>query len=69
MTSKKHEKLTKLQETWSPEQLAVMLHVSVKKIYEVISSGQLITQKVGNSYAISQETISEFLKKGNPFLK
>ncbi len=69
MVAKKHEKPAIQQETWSPEQLAVMLHVSVRKIHEAISNGQLMVQKVGNNYAISQEAISEFLKMGNPFLK
>ena len=67
MTAKKHEKPSIQQETCFPEQLAVMLHVSVRKIYEAISNGQLMAQKVGNNYAISQEAISEFLKTGNPF--
>ncbi len=68
MAVKKHEKPVRQQETWSPEQLAVMLHVSVRKIHEAISNGQLMSEKVGNNYAISQGTISEFLKTGNPFL-
>jgi len=67
MKVKKNGKPSKQQETWSPEQLAVMLHVSVRKIYEAISNGQLMAQKVGNNYAISQEAISGFLKTGNPF--
>jgi len=69
MADKKHEKPAIQQETWSPEQLAVMLHVSVRNIHKAISNGKLTAQKVGNSYAITQEAISEFLKMGNPFLK
>jgi len=69
MAAKKHEKKAIQQEVWSPEQLAIMLHVSVRKIHEAISSEQLMAEKVGNNYAISQEAISEFLKMGNPFLK
>ncbi len=62
MAAQKHEKPDRQQETWAPEQLAVMLHVSARKIHEAISNGQLMAQKVGNNYAISQEAISEFLK-------
>lgn len=69
MAAKKHEKKAIRQATWSPEQLAVMLHVSVRKIHEAISNEQLMAEKVGNNYSISQEAISEFLKMGNPFLK
>ena len=54
---------------WSPEQLAVMLHVSVRRIHQAIENGQLIAEKVGNTYTISQEAISEFLNQGNPFFK
>ena len=61
------KKPSRQQETWTPEQLAVMLHVSARKIYEAISNGQLIAQKVGDNYAISQEAIAKFLKTGNPF--
>lgn len=69
MAVKKHEKKAIQQEAWSPGQLAIMLHVSVRKIHEAISDGQLMAKKVRNNYAISQESISEFLKMGNPFLK
>ena len=67
MATKKDKNTAIQQETWSPEQLAVMLHVSARKIREAISNGQLIAQKVGTNYTISQEAISEFLKMGNPF--
>jgi excisionase family DNA binding protein len=63
------EKPTHQQATWSPEQLAVMLHVSVRKIHQAISSGHLMAEKTGNHYAISQKAISEFVKTGNPFAK
>ena len=68
MATQKQEKPVGQQETWSPEQLAVMLHVSVRKIHQAIQNGQLMAEKVGNHYAISQEAISAFLKMGNPFL-
>jgi excisionase family DNA binding protein len=69
MSPQKYEKSTTQQGVWSPEQLAVMLHVSVRKIRQAIENGQLMAEKVGNTYAISQEAISEFLKQGNPFFK
>ena len=69
MAAKKYEKKAIQQEACSPGQLAIMLHVSVRKIHEAISNGQLLAKKVGNNYAISQESISDFLKMGNPFLK
>ena len=68
MAAKKHEKKAIPPEVWYPEQLAIMLHVSVRKIHEAISNEQLMAEKVGNNYAISQEAISEFLKMGNPFI-
>ena len=67
MIAKKHEKPVRQSETWSPEQLAVMLHVSVRKIYQAIENGQLIAEEIGNTHAISQEAMAKFLRQGNPF--
>ncbi len=67
MAAKADEKTARQGETWSPEQLAVMLHVSVRKIHQAIENGQLTAESVGNHYAISQEAVKEFLKQGNPF--
>jgi len=52
---------------FSPEQLANMLHVSVKKIYGAIEGGQLPAKEAEGNYTISSETVRKFLQDGNPF--
>lgn len=42
MAAKKNEKTDIKQETWYPEQIALMLHVSVRKIHEAIRNGGTI---------------------------
>jgi excisionase family DNA binding protein len=56
-----------MQESWTPEQIAVMLHVSVTRIYEAIERGELSAHKAEESYKISQQSMEEFLQDGNIF--
>lgn len=64
MTNKKKSKEI---ESWSPEQVAIMLHVSTPRIYKAIEEGQLPVQKIGADYAIHRESVEKFLRTGNPF--
>jgi excisionase family DNA binding protein len=53
--------------TWTPAQIAAMLHVSVATVRKAIEAGQLTATKVNGDDHISEESMKEFLKAGNPF--
>ncbi len=55
--------------TWTPAQVATMLHVSVATVRKAIEAGQLKAMKMNGDYQISEESMREFLKTGNPFAR
>ncbi len=48
---------------YKPQEVAQMLNVSRNKVYELISSGELPSIKIGSSYKIPVDAFQAFLKK------
>lgn len=55
--------------TWSPNRVAVMLHVSIDKVIEAIEQGELSANRVGEGYVITREQLAAFMLQGNPFAR
>jgi RNA polymerase sigma-70 factor, ECF subfamily len=55
--------------TWSPERVARMLHVSLKRVMDAIENKHLSANRVGQEYLITHEQLEAFMQHGNPFVR
>lgn len=62
-----HEGMSMIKE-WSPERVARMLHVSLDRVIDAIERGLLAARRIDGQYVISDEQLSVFTRRGNPFV-
>lgn len=46
-----------------PSDLCIILHISKKRVYELLASGELKSRKIGRKYFICKDTLIKYLQK------
>jgi excisionase family DNA binding protein len=49
---------TNINKVYTPEQVAEMLQLSKKTVYELIARGEIVAKKIGRVYRISASSLS-----------
>ncbi|WP_138206386.1 helix-turn-helix domain-containing protein [Haloimpatiens lingqiaonensis] len=56
---------TKLDNVYTPKEVAPMLRIHVNSVYELVATGELRSIRVGRKILISETAIGEFINGAN----